>query len=123
MNRREFTAKIKVAAFKRSGGICECGCGQKLMAGKIQYDHRIADAMGGEPTLENCEVLTKGCHDLKTHKLDIPTIAEAKRREAAHIGATAKSARPIQSRGFAKKQRAEKQHLPRQPGIYEDIAS
>lgn len=118
MSRREFTAKIKVAAFKRSNGICECGCGQRLMPGKIEYDHRIPDAMGGEPTLENCMAVTSSCHAAKTRGTDIPAIAKAKRREAAHISATAKSARPIQSRPFAKKQRPEKLPLPSQKGIY-----
>lgn len=86
MTRREFTAKIKVAAFKRANGHCE-GCSADLRAGRVEYDHRIPDALGGEPTLDNCEVLCRNCHGAKTAKKDVPQIAKAKRVEAHHIGA------------------------------------
>lgn len=86
MTRREFTTKIKVAAFKRAEGFCEA-CGAFLQGGRVEYDHRIPDALGGDPTLENCEVLCKNCHGAKTAKKDVPQIAKAKRVEAQHIGA------------------------------------
>ena len=54
--RREFTSKIKLAAFERAKGQCE-RCTGKLYPGKFRYNHRIPDALGGEPTLDNCEVL------------------------------------------------------------------
>jgi len=86
--RREFPAKIKVAAFARAEGCCElCSTGIKLRVGDIFYDHRIADGLGGEPTLDNCQVLCRSHHDAKTHKHDVPTIAKSKRirRHAAGI--------------------------------------
>lgn len=83
--RREFPKAVKIAAFQRSAGHCE-GCTAKLFAGGIFYDHRIPDAMGGDPVLSNCDVLCKVCHDAKTRQQDVPSIAKAKRREARNIG-------------------------------------
>lgn len=83
--RREFSAKVKVAAFERCEGRCE-KCTTRLMPGKIIYDHRLPDALGGEPTLENCQVVCKTCDAPKTAR-DQGDIARAKRREAKFIGA------------------------------------
>jgi 5-methylcytosine-specific restriction enzyme A len=95
-HRIEFTTKIKLAAFQRAKGRCE-ECRTRIIS--AEYDHRIAWAMGGESTLENCVCLCAKCHRLKTSSQDIPQIAKAKRREAKHIGAT-KPKQKIQSRGF-----------------------
>ena len=84
--RRNFPDKVKAEAFERAKGRCQ-GCTAKLFVGKIHYDHRIPDAMGGEPTLENCDVLCTSCHSEKTTRLDVPAIAKVKRIRAAHIGA------------------------------------
>ncbi len=99
MSRREFPTKIKVAAALRAGGNCE-KCTARLYYGKFHYDHRIPDALGGEPTLENCTVLCTSCHSTKTTKKDVPAIAQAKRREAKHLGAK-KPKRPWPRRPFA----------------------
>ena len=94
MSRREFPAKIKVAAFTRAKGRCEC-CTVEIRPGNgPEYDHRIPDALGGEPTLDNCEVLCRSCHGAKTATRDIPQIAKAKRVEAKHIGARPKARMP-----------------------------
>lgn len=85
-DRREFSAKVMVAAFKRCKGRCE-SCGVRLSAGRINYDHVIPDAMGGQPLLENCAVLCAACHGVKTRTLDVPAIAKVKRIQAKHIGA------------------------------------
>ena len=84
--RREFTAKVKVAAYERAGGGCE-ECGMPLRVGKFHYDHILPDALGGEPTLANCAVLCSGCHGAKTARQDVPTIAKVKRVRAKHLGA------------------------------------
>jgi len=84
--RREFTAKVKVAAFQRSQGHCE-GCTARLMPGRYAYDHILPDALGGEPTLLNCAVLCSACHDAKTHTGDVPQIAKMKRQRVNHLGA------------------------------------
>jgi|SRR5215510_8311170 len=82
--RLEFSAKTKEQAYRRSGGHCEC-CGVQLATGNIAYDHRIANALTGEPSLENCQCLCRACHAAKT-RLDVAHIAKAKRRERRHIG-------------------------------------
>lgn len=87
MSRREFPAKVKVMAFARCGGRCE-QCTRHLMPHDIRYDHRIADGIGGEPTLDNCQVLCTSCHGAKTAKLDVPLIAKGKRIRRKHIGAS-----------------------------------
>lgn len=94
MSRREFPAKVRLAAFQRAGECCE-SCGVRLQAGRIHYDHVIPDALGGEPTLENCECLCAACHGRKTAGQDVPRIAKAKRQQASHIGAKPPSKTPM----------------------------
>lgn len=98
--RQEFHPKVMIAAWARSGGCCEqCKTGRTLIPGDIFYDHIIPDAMGGEPTLENCQVLCRSHHAAKTFKEDVPRIAKTKRIHRKHIGIK-KQGRKIQSRGF-----------------------
>lgn len=86
MSRRsEFGPKVRMAAFERSKGKCE-RCEARLYVGKFAFDHRIPDAMGGEPTLSNCDVLCSACHGVKTQRVDVPAIARTKRLKARHIG-------------------------------------
>lgn len=92
--RKEFPAKVKVAAYERSRGHCE-RCTAPLRVGRFAYDHVLPDALGGEPTLENCEVLCSACHDEKTHTGDVPRIAKMKRQRASHIGAKTRRGRPM----------------------------
>src|SRR4051812_3083298 len=92
--RREFTKAIKIAAFQRSAGRCEV-CTAKLFPGNIEYDHRIPDALGGDPTLDNAVCLCRACHSVKTAKHDVPAIARAKRRFAMNVGATRPKSRPM----------------------------
>lgn len=95
MPRREFPAKVKVAAYERSKGNCE-GCGAMLFAGKFQYDHDKPDYFEGEPTLENCKVLCTNCHGEKTARNDMPKIAKSKRVRKKHLGIK----KPNSGRGF-----------------------
>jgi 5-methylcytosine-specific restriction enzyme A len=83
--RREFSGKTMAQAALRADGHCE-NCTTRLTTGGFHYDHITPDALGGEPTLENCQVLCKSCHGLKTTKADVPQIAKAKRRERNHFG-------------------------------------
>jgi 5-methylcytosine-specific restriction protein A len=100
-SRTEFKATIKLGAFQRAKGCCEqCKSGVKLLTGDIFYDHRIPDAMGGEATLDNCQVLCRSHHDAKTRKADVPAIAKVKRIERKRIGIRKPS--KLQSRGFSK---------------------
>lgn len=94
MSRREFPAKVLYEAFKRANGECE-GCGARLVVGKFQYDHVIADALGGKPTLDNCQVLCTACHGLKTPS-DTTKAAKVKRITRKLVaGIKPRSSRPI----------------------------
>jgi 5-methylcytosine-specific restriction endonuclease McrA len=99
--RREFSAKVKLAAWERCGGNCE-GCHARII-GRAEYDHILPDALGGEPTLENLQVLCTKCHRIKTSTGDVPRIAKAKRQQRKAIGVWPKSSRPLRSRGFPKR--------------------
>jgi 5-methylcytosine-specific restriction protein A len=92
MTRREFPAKVRLAAYERAGGHCEV-CTAKLYPGKFRYDHRIPDALGGEPALENCVVQCVACDAPKT-AADQTTIAKSKRIRAKHAGIR-KTTRPL----------------------------
>lgn len=85
MTRREFPARIKAAAALRANGQCE-GCSRRLLAGDFNFDHDIPDGLHGEPTLDNCRVLCRSCHSIKTAKEDVPRIAKAKRGHRKHVG-------------------------------------
>lgn len=119
MPRKEFPRSVKVAAVKRAMRDCEVCCEQcgAMTKGRFEIDHVKEDYYGGEPTLENAQVLCRFCHSAKTAK-NAKTIAKTRRLEANHVGA----ARPkgqIKSRGFPKKERKEKLAYPPRRGIYE----
>jgi 5-methylcytosine-specific restriction protein A len=94
--RQEFTTKTRREALERCKGHCE-GCGATLWQKARIFDHIIPCAFGGTNSLENCQVLCTTCDDAKTDKIDIPTIAKAKRISDKHQGVK------IKSRGFAKR--------------------
>ncbi len=98
--RREFSKIIKRDAFVRCGGNCEC-CGMRLQTGAAHYDHRIPDALGGEPTLDNVQVLCRPCHNIKTRTRDIPAIAKTKRIQDRERGIRPPR-QQIKSRGFTR---------------------
>jgi len=85
MSRTEFPKRIRVAAFERSEGRCEA-CTARIV-GTPQYDHILPDALGGEATLQNCAVLCRACHAVKTGTQDVPRIAKAVRVRDKRIGA------------------------------------
>lgn len=65
--RREFPKSVKLAAWHLAGGRCQAeGCGAKLTGRNVEYHHDKEDTFGGEPTLENCVVLCKSCHSVRT---------------------------------------------------------
>ena len=91
--RTEFPRPVRAQAALRSGGKCE-KCSIRLPDAGWHYDHVIPDALGGEATLENCEVLCLPCHRAKTTKGDVPRIAKAKRQESKSKG-TQRLPRPM----------------------------
>lgn len=109
MTRREFSKPTREAAHRRSGGVCEChllakagipgfkaeGCGCTLGPGNTFYEHIIQDGAGGEPTLENCAVLTKTCWRLKTDTIDAPVVAKVIRQHQRDIGIGRRNGPPM----------------------------
>jgi 5-methylcytosine-specific restriction protein A len=83
--RREFTKRIKLERWQHAKGLCE-GCGCRLSPGRFHYDHDLPDALGGEPTFDNCRVLCTACHGAKTGGRDIPAIAKSNRTRNRHLG-------------------------------------
>lgn len=66
-----FSEATKDAAFKRSGGRCECTRQQHSHSGRCrttvtrpgaEYHHITAQSVGGSDGLSNCEVLCRTCH-------------------------------------------------------------
>ncbi len=106
--RREFTRAQKVAMLKRAmddvGRIrCE-GCGLNITGKVIEFDHMIPEALildKDRPlSIEDGRVLGRDCcHRAPGAKTaqDLAAIAEAKRREARHLGI-----RRLASRGFVR---------------------
>ena len=92
--RREFTKPVMAQIVHRAmvdGQIyCE-GCGQALGKKKYHIDHTIADALqidkSRKLTADDGKLLgVECCHNPKTREQDVPAIAQAKRREAKHLG-------------------------------------
>jgi len=92
--RKEFSKKVRLEAYQRSGGCCEA-CRARLYPGRFAYDHRLSDAMGGSPVLDNCQVLCDACHSRKTGTEDIPTISKSNRVRARHLGLKVKRGPPM----------------------------
>ena len=75
--RKEFSRKIRRQAWERANGQCEgtlhrldhqagnitYRCTAPIDLGRFEYDHRIPDWMGGDSSLENCEVLCLCCYE------------------------------------------------------------
>ncbi len=76
--RRELSVKTRKAAYDRSGGICECGCGMPFGRESVEYDHRIPDYFAGMNDLDNCVAMRRSCHVAKTRD-DAKDIAKTRR--------------------------------------------
>ncbi len=102
--RVEFDEKTRVRRLHHAGFKCEGivtrddgakeRCNAVLTRKRVEFDHDIPAELGGPATFENCRALCVLCHRAKYPK-DAADIAEAKRREIAHLGASAPSSRPV----------------------------
>ncbi|KSV78961.1 hypothetical protein N182_18355 [Sinorhizobium sp. GL2] len=113
MARREFTKSVYIQIVKRAmlpnGEIACEGCGLILGKKKYHVDHTIADALqidkSRKLTADDGKLLgVDCCHKPKTAD-DVAVIAEAKRREANHLGVK-RQTKPIRSPGFPKSEKA-----------------
>lgn len=105
-DRREFPAKTRKEALRRSGKRCEAvgawyglpdtqRCTADLSLG-VQYDHLILDANSKDNSLENCRAVCPKCHAWKTANRDTPTAAKTVRQQNMGMKTGAKG------RGFSK---------------------
>ena len=88
-SRLEFTKQTKQAAFKRSGGVCECGrvpmlrrpegCGVKLIDNGSFFEHVTQAAIKDDASIENCACLVRTCWREKTYRIDLPVVAKSNR--------------------------------------------
>lgn len=131
MARRNFTkpvmAQIVTRAMTRDGQIACEGCGLILGRKPYNIDHIIADGLvidkSKKLTAEEGQLLGKECcHDPKTHKIDVPAIAKAKRNEARNLGITRPKGQ-IRSAPFPRTEKARpapKLELPRR-SFYQEV--
>lgn len=103
-DRREFAAKTRKEALRRSGLICEATgdwyglpagqrCATSLSLG-VEYDHLILDANSKDNSLENCRAVCPKCHGWKTANRDTPTAAKTVRQQNMGMKTRAKAAIP-----------------------------
>ncbi len=104
MARTEFSRKTRRLAWERANGMCEGRlpltadearktqiglteptliiggkpCNFPIDLGLFHYDHIIPDWMGGDASLDNCQVLCRLCHAKKT-AADVGAIAKVRR--------------------------------------------
>lgn len=92
--RLEFPKSVKLAAWDRCKGRCECGCGMKII--KPEYDHYpVAASLGGSNELSNCRVLDVKCHRLITAKKDVPALSKSERIYEKRAGIRKPKGRPL----------------------------
>lgn len=105
--RVEFDEKTRVKRLHFCGFKCEgivtlddgetkIRCNAVLTRKRVRFDHDIAAELDGPATFENCRCLCILCDKAK-YPGDAAKIAEAKRREASHIGAQRPSDHPMRS--------------------------
>ncbi|WP_409566573.1 HNH endonuclease [Methylobacterium sp. E-065] len=91
MVRREFSKAVQRAALARADGRCEglltdgsrCPC--MLQVGRFHYDHIVPAALAENVAFENCQVLCRPCHAVKT-VVDVSVIARVRRVRDRHAG-------------------------------------
>lgn len=70
--RKNFPAKVRREIIERSGGICECGCGEPFTEkDPVQVDHTIEAVLldrDHKLTAKDGKALRKSCHLVKTKK-------------------------------------------------------
>lgn len=93
--RKRLSTRARRSLFENCGGVCHI-CSTGIRAGEAwDVSHVIPLELGGADDASNWDIAHRKCHRVLTAEVDVPAIAKAKRREAAHRGFRAPSARPL----------------------------
>jgi 5-methylcytosine-specific restriction protein A len=97
MTRQSLSTKERSRLFALHGGVCHL-CGGRIdgVREAWEIEHIVPVALIGRSaeTDDNRKPAHTKCHKAKTHQ-DVGNIAQAKRREARHVGAKAPSRTPL----------------------------
>ncbi len=120
MKRVHISTKRRAALFAAKGGACHICSGKVKDAEAWDVSHVIPLELGGMDDQTNWDVAHRKCHRVLTATMDVPNIAEAKRREAKHKGFKAPPKAQIAQRPKPEK-RPSKPRLP-PLSLYRDTA-
>ena len=110
MSRKTFSKKDRARIFNASLGVCHLCKGQIGIGEAWEVEHVIAYALTQDNSDGNLQPAHIKCHRVKTDA-DVTAIAQAKRREAKHIGVT-KPAGKLRGAAFAKPAKPERTGKP-----------
>lgn len=65
LNLRTFDPHIKKAVYEQQGGVCKY-CGNAYKIGDMHADHIMPWSLGGQTTIDNCQILCKDCNARKS---------------------------------------------------------
>ena len=110
--RRTISKAMRIRVFDAAGGVCHL-CKLPIKVGEAwEVDHEKPLWMSGQDIETNMRPAHVDCHATKS-KGDAAPKAKTDRQRANLIGVSSPPAKPIQSRGFAKKEdKPEKPTLP-----------
>lgn len=65
LNLRTFDPHIKKAVYEQQGGLCKY-CNKEYPIGMMHADHIMPWSLGGQTTIDNCQILCKDCNARKS---------------------------------------------------------
>lgn len=78
--------RVLVRVFEKYGGVCQCGCGRKIVSGEAwELDHIVALINGGEHRESNLQPLLYEHHKIKT-RADVAQKSKSYEIRKRHIG-------------------------------------
>lgn len=120
--RRSITTAMRLRIWAAHSGVCHlCKLPIHAERGELWDVEHIKPLWNdGADTEENMAPAHKDCHAPKTRR-EAKDRAKTNRQRAKYIRAEKETKRPIQSRGFTRKQRPEKIGLPPRRPMFEDM--